>query len=472
YRIQSDYTEPFVTYGYLVNQRFEWGELAGITGGFRSDYSSAFGEGSKPFTFPNGSLYVRPSTLAFWKNGSLGNLLPEFKVRAAYGKAGIQPRPFDRYVVLNPTIIGTNVGFTVPTTNANPELEVEVSKEKEIGFDLTLRAFKGTFLNSIDLSATYWNRSTDNAIYNVDAAPSTGLGLVKDNAFGLGSRGIQASLNLHIIKGRNLTWNMTTNFSKQTSEITSVKGNAEIVVLSNAGSSNYVLRAGEKIGQLYGNLLLTSVDQADAAGKPYIAKAQQANYTLASNGWVVDKATKQPFVTPNKVSFGDPNPTFNMSFINEVSFKGNLTFNMQWDWVNGSHLYNQTKEWMYRDGIHGDYAIPITIDGKTEAYTAFYRGVYAQVQANGTKNYFYEDASFMRLRNVSIAYDAAKLVKSGIFQRLQLVLSGRNLITFTKYTGFDPEISSGTLNSAFDRGVDHNTVPNLRAYQIGLNIGF
>jgi len=472
YRIQSDYTEPFVTYGYLVNQRFEFGEIAGISGGIRSDYSSAFGGGSKPFTFPRGDAYVRLSSFDFWKNGKIGSLLSEFKLRAAYGEAGIQPRPFDRYLVLNTVNLGSNVAFTFPTSNPNPDLDVEVSKEFEIGTDMTLRGLKGDWLSSINISATYWDRSTDNAIYNVDAAPTTGTGTVRDNAFGLASSGIQASLNVNVLKSKNVNWSFTTNFSKQTSKITSVKGGTEIVVISNAGSSNYVLKAGEKIGQLYGNLLIHSVDQLDPNGNSYIDKSLQSNYTVASNGWVVDKTTKQPFVTPGKVSFGDPNPKFNMSFINDVSFKGNFFFSMQWDWVHGNHLYNQTRQWMYRDGIHGDYAIPITINGQTGAYTAFYRGVYAQVQANGTKNYFYEDASFLRLRNLSMAYDFAKIINIPLIERLQLVVMARNLVTFTKYTGFDPEVSSGAANSAFDRGVDHNTVPNLRSYQVGINVGF
>ena len=472
YRIQSDYTEPFVTYGYLLNQRFEYGDIAGISGGLRSDYSSAFGRGSKPFTFPRGDVYVRLSSFDFWKDGNLGSAIPEFKLRAAYGKAGIQPRAFDRYPVLNTANLGANVAFTFPTSNPNPDLQVEVSKEFEVGADMVFKLLKGDWLSSVNISATYWDRSTNNAIYNVDAAPSSGIGTTRDNAFGLASNGLQASLNANVLKSKNLNWNFTTNFSKQTSKITSVKGGTEIVVLSNAGSSNYVLRAGEKIGQLYGNLLINAVDQLGPNGNPYIAKALQGNYTVASNGWVVDKATKQPFVTPGKVSFGDPNPKFNMSFINDISLKNNLTLSMQWDWLYGSHLYNQTKQWMYRDGIHGDYAIPITIEGQTGAYTAFYRGVYAQVQANGTKNYFYEDASFFRLRNLSLSYDFAKLINSPLVQRLQLVVMGRNLVTFTKYTGFDPEISSGTSNSAFDRGVDHNTVPNLRSFQVGLNVGF
>lgn len=473
YRIQSDYTEPFVTYGYLLNQRFDYGEYGGVSGGLRSDFSSAFGGGSKPFTFARGDGYIRLSSFNFWKNGSIGRSINEFKLRGAFGKAGIQPRPFDRYPLLNTVNLGSTVGFTFPTNNPNPNIDVEVSQETELGLDMSMKGLKGNWFSSLNFSATYWDRSTANAIYSVDAAPSSGTGTIRDNAFELASSGFQASLNATVLKSKNFNWGFTTNFGKQSSKIVSVKGNTEIVVISNAGSSNYVLKAGEKIGQLYGNLMLTAVDQVNpATGNPYIAKAIQTNYTVASNGWVVDKASKQPFVTPNKVSFGDPNPKFNMSFINDFSFKGNLSLNMQWDWVEGAHLYNQTKQWMYRDGIHADYAKPVTIDGQTGAWTAFYRGVYAQVQANGTRNYFYEDASFLRLRNLSLVYDFSKMIKVPAIQKLQLVLMARNLITFTNYTGFDPEVSSGTSNSAFDRGVDHNTVPNLRTWQVGLNLGF
>ena len=470
---QGTYTEPFVTYGYVVNQRIEYGEIAGVSGGFRSDYSSAFGGGSKPFTFPRGDAYVRLSSLDFWKNGAIANTLSEFKIRAAYGEAGIQPRPFDRYVTLGTRNVGGVGAFYFPTAQSNPELNVEVSKELEIGTDLSLNLSKNVnILNDIRLSATYWKRNTEGAIWNVDAAPSTGAGTIKTNAFGIGSNGIQAQISAMAFRSKDFTWSTTINFSKQTSEITSVTGNGEIVIISSAGSTNYVLKAGEKIGQLYGFKYLTDVKAKKPDGTFEIAEASQSKYEVASNGYVVETATKQPYFTSSRYSFGDPNPAFNMSFINDFTFKGYLTLGFQVDWVQGSHIYNQTKQWMYRDGIHADYENPITIGGQTGAWTAFYRGVYAQRQANGTKDYFYEDASFVRLRNVSVGIDLAKAFNIKTFRKLQLVLSGRNLLTFTKYTGFDPEVSSGSNNSAWDRGTDHNTMPNLRSYQVGLNFGF
>jgi TonB-dependent starch-binding outer membrane protein SusC len=467
------YTEPFVTYGYVVNQRVEYGEIAGVSGGFRSDYSSAFGGGSKPFTFPRGDAYVRLSSIGFWKNSAIANTLSEFKVRAAYGEAGIQPRPFDRYVTLSTRNVGGIGAFYFPTAQSNPELNVEVSKELEIGTDLSLNLSKNVnVLNDIRLSATYWKRNTEGAIWNVDAAPSTGAGTIKTNAFGIGSNGIQAQISAMAFKSKDFVWNTTINFSKQTSEITSVSGNGEIVIISSAGSTNYVLKAGEKIGQLYGFKALNSLQWKKPDGTLEIPENQQSLYEVASNGFVVSKATKQPYFTADRYSFGDPNPAFNMSFINDFTFKGYINLGFQFDWIQGSHIYNQTKQWMYRDGIHSDYEKELTVNGQAGAWTAFYRGVYAQRQANGTKDYFYEDASFVRLRNVSVGVDLARAFNMKTFKKLQLVFSGRNLLTFTKYTGFDPEVSSGTDNSAWDRGTDHNTMPNLRSYQVALNFGF
>ena len=471
--VARDYREPFITYGYLATQRLDYGTIGGVSGGFRTDFSSAFGAASTPQTFPRGDAYLRISELGFFKDSKISSTIEDFKIRAAYGEAGIQPRPFDRYITLNTGVIGSGNAFFFPLTQPNPNLNVEISKELEIGTDIGLNLGKSSaWLNSVNFSGSYWKRSTDNAIFEVDAAPSTGIGTVKDNAFSLASSGIQASLNAQIYKDSDWTWNFTTNFGKQTSEITAVRGNAEVVVTSAAGSSGYVLRAGEKIGQLYGFMAVKSLDAKLPDGTDAIPADKRAAWEVASNGWVVNKATKAPYFSTKQFSFGDPNPDFNVSFINDLNYKNMITFNVQVDWVQGSHVYNQTKEWMYRDGIHSDYQQPFTIGGQTGAWSAFYRGVYAEVSRNGTKNYFYEDASFARLRNISIGVDLVKALGVKGFRKLQLVASGRNLFTLTNYTGLDPEISSGGNNSAWDRGVDHNTMPNLRAYQVQLNIGF
>ena len=118
---------------------------------------------------------------------------------------------------------------------------------------------------------------------------------------------------------------------------------------------------------------------------------------------------------------------------------------------------------MYRDGISKDFTKPVTINGETGAYTAYYASAYYAfgntakgVGNNVTKDYFYKDASFVRLRNISLGIDFSRFAKKEWLKKCQLILSGRNLLTFTNYEGMDPEISSGASNSAFDRGVDHS----------------
>ena len=477
-RVENELTEPFLTFGSLINQRFDYGDLMGIGVGIRSDYSSAFGAGSKAFTFPNGSAYFNLSELGFWKNGALGKIAPQFKLRGAFGSAGIQPKPFDRYVTLDTRKIGGSTAFYFGSKQSNPDLEVEISEEREFGADIALAAGKGKWFSSIMLSPTYWKRETKNAIYDVDVAPSKGIGSVKDNSFSLGSSGFQFQLKTQVLQTNDFSWNFDVNFGKQSSEITGIKG-APVVLTSAAGSTNYVLSPGLKIGQLFGFIGLHSLDQKNDKGEFLLPQDQIGNYEVASNGWVVNKTTKFPYFSSGQYSFGDPNPKFNMSFINGVTFKNMVTLNFQFDWINGSHIYNQTKEWMYRDGIHSDYQQPFTINGETAAWSAFYRGVYAERSRNGTKNYFYEDASFLRLRNLEVLFELTRIFDLKFAKRLQLSLAGRNLWTLTNYTGMDPEINSsnvysnnGAGNSAWDRGTDHNSMPNLRSFQIGLNVGF
>lgn len=472
YQVASDYTEEFATYGYLVNQRFDWGDIGGASIGFRSDYSSAFGQGSKPFTFPRGDAYFRASSLNFFQKSSISNVIAEWKFRGAYGEAGIQPGAYDRFPILTSQTAGTSTALATPVTNANPDLRVEVAKELEIGTDISLKLSKSNWFKTANLSFTYWTRKSEDVIDRVDVAPSIGIGRQLTNAMSLKSTGIQASLNIAVLTSKDFNWNFTTNFSKQNSQVDKVLLDAEVIKQSAAGSSQYIIRAGEQIGQLYGYINLTAVDQKDPTGADFIPKTSQNLYEVASNGYVVHKTTKQPFLSAGRYSLGDPNPKFNMSFINDFSYKGFLSVGFQWDWLSGSNLYNQTKGWMYRDGIHGDYDKEVTINGNTAAWSAFYRGVYAGRQANGTKSYFMEDASFLRLRNLSVGFDIAKFFSIKGISKMQLLFTGRNLITFTKYTGYDPEVSSGTVNSAWDRGVDHNTIPNVKTYQVGLNIGF
>jgi TonB-dependent starch-binding outer membrane protein SusC len=474
--LSYQYNETWVTYGYLVDQKFDIGEWGGIAGGVRTDYSSAFGEGHTPFTFPHANAYVNLPGFNFW--GGLNDVLPNFKLRASYGKAGIQPGAYQRQSVLNLQPTGSQAAYANPTEANNPGLGVEVSQENEYGTDFTLQTSRGgAWLKTLNFSFTYWKRHTDNAIYAEALPPSTGSASFINNVIALSSNGWQLSVNIPVVQTKNWVWDFTANFGHQTSVINSIVG-GDIPLTTSAGSSSEILSPGYKIGQIYGYNMLTSVNQLESDGKtPFIPVAQQNQYSVASSGYVVNNVSKWLYISGQPTVLGDPNPKLTSSFINSVTYKGLVSLGFQFDWIDGSHLYDQTDEWLYREGISGDWAKPVTVNGQKGNWTAYYASAYYGLgtTAHGTgndltKSFFYHDASFWRLRNVSLGIDFSKFTTQSLLKKCQLVLSGRNLLTFTKYPGLDPEISSGSSNSAFDRGIDHSTIPNLKAYQATINV--
>ncbi len=474
--VALDYVRPFITYGYLIDQSIDVGEYGGAKVGFRSDYSSTFGAGSKPFTFPHANAYVNP--LSFFKNSGIQNTISSFKIRAAYGKAGIQPGAFDRFPVLNNYSIGSFQTYSIQPTSSNADLAVEVSTEQEYGTDFTLNSGNRTWFRDIRGSFTYWSRTTAGAIYQAPVAPSSGSTNLLTNAVDLASDGYQFSLSAPIYSSQDLKWDFTANYGHQLSKVTAIVGGADIIDQSAAGSTALALTVGDPIGQVYGYKALTSLDFKRQDGTRYIQASEESKYEIV-DGRVVNKSDYQIQFTDEKYALLNPNPKFNVSFINGVTFKNFLTLNFQFDWVYGQKLYNQTKEWLYRDGIHGDFTKSVTINGNTGAFPAYWSSAYYNLWGstrgagnNATKDFFVEDASFVRLRNVSLALDLARLFKVPFLSRAQVVVTGRNLLTWTKYSGFDPEISSGRAGSAIDRGVDHSTLPNTKSYQVGINIGF
>ena len=423
-----------------------------------------------------------------WWKGKLQDIVPFMKLRAAYGEAGIQPGAFDRYPVLNQQPIGNNVTYAFSNPSRNPDLNVEVSKETEIGTDFTINTNSNSnWFKSINGSFTYWKRSSANVIYSIAVPLSTGASGILDNAIDMSSHGTQFSLNMPIFTSKDLTWDLTTNYGTQVSMIDAISGGATIPLTSSAGSTNVVLVAGKPIGQIYAYPVVRSLDQKRTDGTSYFTDAMKSSgrYVVVTDpvyggNVVVDTATKGAMIGSEQLPLGDPSPKFTMNFINNITYKDFINLNFQFDWINGAHLYNQTKEWMYRDGISDDFDKVVNIPGFTPAaWTAYHGSFYYAlwgstrgVGNNVTKDYFLEDASFVRLRNVSLSVDLAKTNTFKKFRKLQLVFTGRNIMTWTKYTGMDPEISSGSVNSSFDRGIDHSTMPNTKSYQIGLNIGF
>ena len=455
----SDFEQEFVTFGYLVNQKFDYANLFGVSVGVRSDFSSAFGEGGKPFTFPRADAYFRIADLLKLEK------VTELKLRGAYGEAGIQPDAYDRLITLSNDKLGDKGYYYLPTTARNPELEVQKSKELEVGLDYGFRLGEGWF-HRLSGNVVYWDRKSFGTIYNIETPPSLGAQELTTNAIDLSSNGIQASLDLGLFSNDKVDWTFSARFSKGETVVDKIS-NGKRIVVGITGGGQSTLNEGERVGTFFGYKPLSSLTQTNSKGERYIADADLNNYQLV-NGMVVNKQSKEVIFSTEQEKMGDATPDFTMSFFNDITFAKKLTFSVQVDWTKGGDIYNGTKQRMYFNRTHGDLDTPIPVD-KNLPYTNYYVSLYNKGQAT---SYFIEDGSYVRVRNVSLSYDMTDILKDTFIKGLTLTASVRNLITFTNYSGLDPEAVGVSLNNPLYRGIDLYTFPNMRTVTMALNVRF
>ena len=468
-KTSADLSNEFTTFGYLVNQSIDWGNLGGISAGFRSDYSSEFGDAKTPFNFPRGTIYLRPSELL------KKNFLADWKLRAAYGEAGIQPDRYARQVTLNVQSLGTGVGLNLPNQASNPELKVQRSKELEIGTDATITTGFSSWLTRFNLSFSWWSRKGEDIIQAATLPVSSGYETIIDNLTTIESKGYDFSLDATVLDQRNVNWQFGFRLGHAKSVATDIANGADII------NGLFAVKEGQELGIFYAPTPLKSVEQVRPDGTRYIEDADKGNYEIV-NGMVVNKTTKQVRVTDanDQSVIGSAFPKFNASFINTFSIKKNLVVSFQIDWYQGNKIYNLVRQWLYRDRLSKDYDESITINGQTGAFPAYYNSLYNSVQPI---SYFIEDGSFVRLRDASITYNFTDLLKKPWAKNVSLTLAGRNLFTLTDYKGLDPE-ATGTADSQGNqtttagnvkvgavKGSDYFSVPNLKSFIISLNVG-
>ncbi|MCT4646034.1 MAG: SusC/RagA family TonB-linked outer membrane protein, partial [Carboxylicivirga sp.] len=459
--VLDGYESIFRTYGYLVNQKFEYGDLLGFSGGLRVDWSSAFGEGSEPFVFPRGDFYLRLSELDFFEN--MKGTIAEWKVRTAYGQAGIQPGPFDRIITLGTGSMGSNTYLVSLQDMTNPALDVQVSKEFEVGTDVVFTP-GDNWLSYAKLSFVYWDRDSEDVIWSIQTPPSGGSGTILDNAFTIESDGIQIGLDLKVLNNANFKWNSTINYGKSKSIIASISNKKDIAL-----GNNFVLKEGYAVGAFFGLQPLTSLDQTDGEGNPYIPVEDRGDYVISSDGYVTNLESKEVQFTTEKVVIGDPTPDFNLSWINTFDFSRYASVSVQLDWVSGFEIYNQTRQWLYRDLVHEDVAKPVTIGDESKPWAKYYQSQYNTNEPNAA---FVEDGSYLRLKDLSVTLRLNEFLKLDVLKSLDLTLAGRNLFTITDYSGFDPEAASVDASNTYTRGLDQYAFPNSRTYSIGLRAKF
>jgi TonB-linked SusC/RagA family outer membrane protein len=470
-KTSGDGSFEYITFGYLVNQTIDFGSLFGVTGGFRSDYNSQFGDQKKPFTFGRGTAYFRPSEIL--------NLpkLTEWKIRGAYGAAGIPPNEFDdqyysRQTTLGSIQLGEGVGLYLPNILGNRNLKVQVVREMEIGTDLVITPAEKEWFNRISLSFTYWNKNNIDNIQYVDLAPSSGAQQIRDNLIELTVKGADASLDAGMYTSKAVDWQLGVRFGTFKTKVDKVANGRDFV------NGLFIVKEGESLGNFYTQNPLTSIDQTRTADKTrYIPESEAGNYEIV-NGIVVNKNTKRAILTDatDQAISGNAYPDFTMSFINSVTLWQKLNISMQWDWYHGNEIYNLTKQWMYRDRLQKDFDKSITVNGESGAFVNFYNSLYNSVQRTG---WFVEKGAFWRMRDLTLTYQLGSALDVPWIKGIALTASGRNLLTITDYEGLDPEATSAqdsqgnrSVGAGSNIGADYFSIPNLRSYQFGVNLQF
>lgn len=397
-----------------------------LTGSLRADRSSANGDPGHYFTYPKASASYRFPDLTSW--------LDDLKLRVAFGESGNQPLYGAKFTVLDATqSIQGNGGVVLGTTAGASDIHPERQRELEGGFD-------ATFLDGrAQLEATVYDKRITDMILRRTLAPSTGFTTQIFNGGALRNRGLELSLAATPIDRQGFSWNSRTTF--------------------------YTNKA--TVEELPVPAFITGAFGSTALGVYRIEQGKSATQIIGRNGRDASGA-------PIEEALGDATPKWRMGFSNELR-AGAFSLYGLLDWQHGGSVINLTRLLYDFSGNTPDFALPSGVStprdvpdcnphcSGLERVSGF--GVYTQQ--------YIEDASYLKLREVSLSWELPGSVLGrmpGRVHNARLTLSGRNLVTWTNYSGLDPEVSNFG-NQQIARSVDVAPFPPSRSFWLTINLG-
>ena len=437
--------------GVYLQQSFQYRNQLFLTGAVRMDGSSVFGKDERNQVYVKASGSYVLSESDFWKDASVNSWWNLLKVRAAYGESGNLTGigAYDRFNSYTPNAFNSKTSFAGSTILANENVAPERQKEIEIGTDMA-------FLNNrIGLQFNYYNKKVNDLLLDRVIAPTTGYSSYKNNIGSLQNKGIEVVLNLVPVQNKNFRWDVTGIFNRNRNKALKI-GQALILYATNGGAPVAILE-GQPIGVFYGSFFAQDANGAElknAAGIPQIEKGTQnspLSYTPQRD------AAGLPTGTTLRKIIGDPNPDYTASLVNEFSYK-KLNVRVQLDAVQGNDVFNA--DFRTRQGVgNGKVAEQEYLGQLPRGYIS---GVYSVEQ------WRIDDGSFVKLREVYIGYNIGKIKG---FRDLTVNVSGRNLVSWDNYKGYDPEVNAAGQSTVL-RGIDFGPVPVPRTFSVGLSAKF
>lgn len=413
----------------------------------RYDGSSRFGASNRYGVFPAGSVGWVISEEDFLKGNSVVNYL---KLRSSIGLTG--NAGIDNFASLGLTkgaAYDKNAAI-VPEQLTNRDLKWEKTTQVDFGLDF------GFLNNRISGEIDYYEKNTNDLLLNEPLPGTSGWSTLTKNVGSMKNKGFEFVLNTTNIKNENLTWKTSFNLSTLKNEVTKLPG-GDIVDESN------IVKEGNAISSFY-LVEYAGVDPANGDALFY-------KNTLKSDG-TLDKTKTNDYRQAQRIITGNPFPKLMGGMTNTVYYKNfDLSFTFQGEW--GASLYNDAGRFQSSNATNLDNQ---TVDQLTRwqkpgDITMVPQARY-DTNGNQASTRYLEKSDFIRLRNLSFGYTLPKeMAKRISLDRVRLYMTGLNLLTFTKYSGYDPESTYDNNGSSnIRKGITFYSAPPARTIMIGLNI--
>jgi TonB-dependent starch-binding outer membrane protein SusC len=443
----------FLSYFSRINLDYKAKYLLAISG--RIDGSSRFGKDNRYGFFPAASLGWVLTKESFLSDNTVLSFL---KARTSYGLTG--NAGIGNFGHLGLYGVGNYNSFSglVPSQIPNPSLGWETTGQLDFGIDY------GFFKNRISGEIDYYVKKTHDLLLDVPVPNTSGYSTQIKNIGSIQNKGFEFVINTNNLTGK-FTWNTNFNMSYNKNEVTNL-GDQKII---DSGSARYmnVVKVGQPIGVFYG---------AEYAGvDPQNGDALWYKNTQDANGVVTDHTTKtNDFTEANFVVLGNPTPDLMGAITNTVSYKGiSLAFTFQG--VTGNKIHLIGDQWMAANGVWYDNQLksqlaswkkPGDITDVPEARLAWDNGD----QSRNSR--YLSSGAYVKLRSLMLSYQMPKsITDKAKLGSMMIYIQGQNLLTFTKYTGWDPEVSTDFLNDNVTSGCDFYSAPQPRSLVFGINIG-
>ena len=431
------------------------------------DGSSRFGKETTNALTLNGNKYaVMPSVGAAWLISSEkfmadAKAIQNLKLRVSYGLTGnydIGNYAAKQYYV-SQNFLG--VQGSVRGNIANPQLKWETVAKTDLGLDVSL------FNERLNLTFDYFNNDAKDLITYEPVAAASGFDYVITNNGGMRTRGLDFTINARAIN-KVVKWDIGLNFSKYKNEITKVPGN---LLLNNFAGATYITKLGDQANLFYGyksNGIYNLQTQATAAGLVYLNNQGVAVPFQAGDVIFADLNGDKIIDEKDRQVIGNPNPDFVGAISNSLSWK-KWSFDALLSFSVGNDVYNYQRNVLESmSGYQNQTPNVINrwrVDGQV---TEIPRAAWGDPAGNARfSDRWIESGSYLRLRSATINYNFT--FKDKAIKYAKVYLMGNNIVTLTKYLGYDPEFSAS--NGLFTQGVDSGLEPQFRTVQLGVRIG-